>query len=500
MTPNTALRRTRDRYVTFAFTAADSLFEIDDGGWINDPVGPAFDGSTASHISQLFSPRCDPPPAEKLLSMTAGRRLGPLEVILGNDRPALLFAMRLDDTGVYCALRVLPKPARNGMLSTEDFIETAETQNANFVAMAAMSGLDDLRRRAPEAEDRTMQAIAGYARDHGLAVGRVDDTKLAFSGSETIDTAEIERALAALARTIDPSGRGLTFSVAGKSSLTTFRLLRAALTEFVETGRVDSDQGLRDLSADVQSRMQAANAFAQVLHDAQYSFVFQPIVELLTDKTHHYETNIRFTEGESPYRLITFAEENGLIPELDFAAVDYVLQLLASPKTPKSLMLAVNVSGASLANDMFISRLQSLVSKHRATATRLLIEITESFRMTGIPEIAAKLKPVRKLGVPICLDDFGAGASSFEYLRGFRPDHVKIDGRYIQSADRSDMDRAMLRAIVAMCHDLRIHTVLEMIETVDQQSLALRYGITFGQGYLLGRPHASPGAASRAIA
>jgi len=153
--------------------------------------------------------------------------------------------------------------------------------------------------------------------------------------------------------------------------------------------------------------------------------------------------------------------------------------------------LAVNISGKSLDSDMFVEAMMKLLEPHANLSRHLLFEITESTAMTNLQRVDRILTGLRQAGYRICLDDFGAGASSFPYLQALSVDFVKIDGGYIARMSDSAKDRAILKAMVAMCRDLGIGMIAEMIERVEQGEDLREMGIAYGQGFLFGRPTAS---------
>jgi EAL domain-containing protein (putative c-di-GMP-specific phosphodiesterase class I) len=130
---------------------------------------------------------------------------------------------------------------------------------------------------------------------------------------------------------------------------------------------------------------------------------------------------------------------------------------------------------------------------------QILFEITETTAMSDLQRVDRILVTLRKAGYRICLDDFGAGASSFPYLQALTIDFAKIDGGYIARMRDSAKDRAILRAIVVMCRDLGVGVIAEMVERVDQARDLLEMGIAYGQGYLFGRPSPSLTAYAPAI-
>ena len=98
------------------------------------------------------------------------------------------------------------------------------------------------------------------------------------------------------------------------------------------------------------------------------------------------------------------------------------------------------------------------------------------------------LQALRKRKHEVCLDDFGAGAASFQYLNALDIDCVKIDGKYIRDALNSSRDEAMVRNLVRMCKDLGVSTVAEMVETEEQCQYLTKIGVDKAQGWLFGKP------------
>ena len=92
----------------------------------------------------------------------------------------------------------------------------------------------------------------------------------------------------------------------------------------------------------------------------------------------------------------------------------------------------------------------------------------------------------------MCLDDFGAGAASFEYLRRLSVDTVKIDGSFVRALDEGERARTLIAHLVKLCADLGLETVGEMVETEAQAEALRDLGVAMGQGWLFGRPTPEP--------
>ena len=145
--------------------------------------------------------------------------------------------------------------------------------------------------------------------------------------------------------------------------------------------------------------------------------------------------------------------------------------------------------------------LDGMLAELGALRRNLLLEISETNEIEDLVAAGKLLARFRRAGNPICLDDFGSGVSSFPYLQALPIDFVKVDGSYIQTMLSDDRHAAIIKAMAALCHDLDVRTVAEMIETEGQARRLRELGIDFGQGWLFGRPLVSlPTAATADIA
>jgi EAL domain-containing protein (putative c-di-GMP-specific phosphodiesterase class I) len=106
---------------------------------------------------------------------------------------------------------------------------------------------------------------------------------------------------------------------------------------------------------------------------------------------------------------------------------------------------------------------------------------------------AGNIAAFRALGVPMCLDDFGAGAAAFRYLREFQIDFVKIDGAYVQRAPLGPRERSFITSMVDLAAAVGARVIAEMVETEEEAQLMRVLGVEFGQGWLFGRPGRLPG-------
>ena len=230
--------------------------------------------------------------------------------------------------------------------------------------------------------------------------------------------------------------------------------------------------------------------FKNTLEADSFDLVFQPILSLKKAKAvHHYEALSRFKEGRNTFEVINFAEATGMIQEFDLCVcqrvLDHLLRLSTSGKRP---MIAVNLSAQSLESSIFISSLRTMMQQQPILRKNILFELTESSHIKNFDLANNVLQELRRDGHLVCLDDVGAGATSFHYIRSFYVDFIKIDGSYIRKMMNNRREISFVRAIADLSRALGSATIAEMVETQEEASGLKQLGVDYGQGWLFGKP------------
>jgi EAL domain-containing protein (putative c-di-GMP-specific phosphodiesterase class I) len=265
------------------------------------------------------------------------------------------------------------------------------------------------------------------------------------------------------------------------------RTLRMALDRFIADGPQDSS-----LSGVVERTAAEVERFKSTVAARDFSLVYQPVVDLRTHEVDHYETFVRLGQEASPAQTIQMAEEMDLIQDLDLAVVQAVVQQLLKPANTR-LRLAANISARSLMRPAFAERLLTILRYAQPARGRLIFEITESAALSDLQRADALVKGLRRGGAAICLDGFGSGASSFDYLRAVSVDSVKIDGRYIRDlSNLAGRNGVLVRHLAGLCRELKIISIAQMVENKETVQTLRQIGVDCGQGYLFGRPEAVP--------
>lgn len=186
-----------------------------------------------------------------------------------------------------------------------------------------------------------------------------------------------------------------------------------------------------------------------------------------------------------PGEFIEVAEESTLI---DMVGEWVLRRACRDASALPGTTICINVSGAQLRRDGFVTMVKAVLSETGRAASRFTFEITESVALTATPGVLESLRTLRHLGARVALDDFGTGNCGFNSLRSLPIDCIKIDRSYIQTMESDPVAAILVSAIGAIGRVGDLAIVAEGIETDDHLRLAKAAGCTAFQGYHLGRP------------
>ncbi len=233
------------------------------------------------------------------------------------------------------------------------------------------------------------------------------------------------------------------------------------------------------------------------LNSQRFYLEFQPIVSFRSAfETLNYEVLVRM-RGEdgatiSPGRFIPAAERNGQMSLIDRWVLLKTLHWLQDhPHHLKRLDYAtINLSGASLNDARFVDNIFAMMSEFPGVLSKLCFEITETVALADRRATRRFSERLHSMGGRIALDDFGAGYTSFTYLREIEADIIKIDGSFVRDINQNPANFAITRMIVELSHELGKRCVAEWAEHPDVIATLMQLGVDFGQGYALARPMA----------
>ena len=194
-------------------------------------------------------------------------------------------------------------------------------------------------------------------------------------------------------------------------------------------------------------------------------------------------------------KIISAAEENGTISELDKWVLTTSLEWLSTHRhrLTKTRFVCVNLSGASLNDEHFIEDIFETIAKYTHVIELLCIEITEGVALHDLDNTRRFIGRLQSCGAKIALDDFGAGYTSFSYLKDLPADALKIDGAFIRSMNSHPANAAIVEAIVALAHNLGMRSIAEWVEDFATLEALAALGVDYVQGWVVARPQ-SPAA------
>ena len=270
-------------------------------------------------------------------------------------------------------------------------------------------------------------------------------------------------------------------------------LTQADIAMYTAKERGRNQVALYQPSDDAFTQLSEAHQWVPRIKDALASdrFVlhFQPVVRLSDGRTTHHEVLLRMigAEGELiyPNTFLPAAERFGLMPALDHWMIGQAIRTLqAHPHRH----FFVNLSGRSLGNDALIPFIETALRRSGVAPDRLGFEITETAVSQDAARIESWIRQVKALGCRFALGDFGTGGTSFANLRNLRVDQIKIDGSFIRSLDSDPRSRDIVRAMHLLAQSFGKETVAEFVETDAIRGIVEEMGLTYGQGFALGKP------------
>jgi len=151
-------------------------------------------------------------------------------------------------------------------------------------------------------------------------------------------------------------------------------------------------------------------------------------------------------------------------------------------------IFAINLSGQSLGDDDILHFVEDEIESSGVPAESLCFEVTESAAVSSRNKAQAFIDTLKERGCKFSLDDFGAGLSSFAYLKSFNVDTLKIDGSFIRDITGNRISESMVAAITQVAKVMELETVAEYVETDETKLLVEKLGVDYAQGHAVGKP------------
>ena len=227
-----------------------------------------------------------------------------------------------------------------------------------------------------------------------------------------------------------------------------------------------------------------------------FSLTAQPIVALHDDNwRNRFEILLRMQDDKgnrvSSDAFFSAAERYQLMPQVDRWVITNTLARLSRVTDflkDTGALFAINLSGQSLGDDALLSFIEEEIDSSGVPSSSLCFEVTESAAVSSRDKAGAFIDALRQRGCKFSLDDFGAGLSSFAYLKSFNVDVLKIDGGFIRDITENRISESMVAAITQVAKVMDLQTVAEYVENEETRKLVAEIGVDFAQGHATGKP------------
>ncbi|MGO8912804.1 MAG: putative bifunctional diguanylate cyclase/phosphodiesterase [Bradyrhizobium sp.] len=247
------------------------------------------------------------------------------------------------------------------------------------------------------------------------------------------------------------------------------------------------------MDTEVHARVKLADELREAIAHGQMILHYQPQVDVRDGRIKGLEALVRWSHPARglllPGNFIHIAEQTGLIAPLGRWVMNEACRQMkewldAGIALP---VLAVNISATELKIAGIESKILAVIDRHGIPPGRIELEITEYTMMEVSKRSDDILERLRQHGIGISIDDFGMGYSSLAYMKRFRPSRIKIAGEFVSGMLKNEADRAVVRAIVEMAHELRVGLIAEGVETAAQAEFLCDLNCYDAQGFYFSR-------------
>lgn len=302
----------------------------------------------------------------------------------------------------------------------------------------------------------------------------------------------------------------VAIEVPAGSSPTAEELLLSMRLALADVGMQPTDNRVRVLDQRLldsrRDSLQLAEQLRAAISNRQLVLYAQPIVPAkraaaATLQTRHAEEStldmevlirMRAADGSImlPGQFLPLAVSSGLMTELDKAVVAQTFAWFSEHPQYLSQVgkCSINLSGVSLGNLDLLEFIEEQVEYYGIPVARFAFEVTESEALSDPIAAVETLKAIRALGFRIALDDFGTGFATYDYLKRFTVDYLKIDGSFIRNIINDPVDQEIVRSVVSVSKRLGLGTIAEFVSSPEIAQFVFDLGVEELQGYAVSQP------------
>ena len=331
--------------------------------------------------------------------------------------------------------------------------------------------------------------------DEQVALDVAERIRMSITGPMVLQGVEIEAGASIGVAMSTPEL--LNTESAADAAVTLLRSADTAMYRAKQRGRGRSELYSEDMRTSAKARQTLASELEQALAGNQFAVVFQPIESAHTGRVVAAEALLRWnhpTRGLlAPAAFLDLADESGLIAPIG----DWVLnesartvaEWISTGLVDRGMAIHVNASRRQLSDITFVDRALTILRDNNLEGSQLVFETSEATLVDNNPSVLRTVTALKRQGVRIAVDDFGAGYSSLASLRTFPADLLKLDGTLVRDVGRTDGgDDPMVRSLIQLAHSLNLIVCAEWVTTEDHVQRLKVLGCDLLQGNRIGEP------------
>lgn len=251
---------------------------------------------------------------------------------------------------------------------------------------------------------------------------------------------------------------------------------------------------IKELSESIKYKLDLERDLRSAIKRDEFAVHYQPQFDIKQGKITGVEALIRWNHPKkgflAPSEFIHIAEATGLIvPIGEWVLYKACLQHKEwAEKGYKDIRMSVNISARQFEQKNFIENIKEILENTEMDPSFLEVEITESIALKDVDYTITILMQLQNMGIKVSLDDFGTGYSSLNYLKRLPIDTIKIDKSFLENIAIEKNDTILTRTVIELARNLKLYTIAEGVETVDQYKFLRDNSCDMVQGYLFSKP------------
>jgi len=352
---------------------------------------------------------------------------------------------------------------------------------------------------------RVAQTLKDGLRDEDIFARYGGEEFILFIQSNRVDEPMAKRILERLRKSIE----SLAFSADGITIKTTISIganLDAKKFKNVHDAIKKADERLyrakqlgrnrvctfpeQDENGDVESTRLNLHQVKEAMEEQRLIFHYQPIINFNTARVEKFETLVRIEQNDGtiayPISFLPHIANSQVYKEMTMRLIKHNCELAKAT----GIALSLNLNITDLLDDDIFELALSLFTQHEGLAGLMTFELLEEEKINDIELLKERISVLHRYGASMAIDDFGTGYSNFSHLLQLDIDIIKIDGSLIKEIDHSNTSLQLVEAIVAFAHASDKTVIAEFVHNESVMEIVKRLGITYGQGFYLGKPSA----------